>query len=58
MDERAIDELVRGFEEGTWPGREWKHWHHLAVATCYVLQGEDALDRLRAGIPRPVSGIG
>src|SRR5258708_6694296 len=52
MDEASLDELVRGFENRTWPGKEWKHQHHVMLAASYVLDGEDALERLRAGIPR------
>lgn len=52
IDEKWIDELVRGFENGTWPVHEWKHMHHLVLAACYVLDGDQALERLRSGIPR------
>jgi hypothetical protein len=50
MDERWIVELVRGFEDGTWPVKEWKHAHHLILAGSYVLDGDHALERLRVGI--------
>ena len=52
MDEGAILELVRGFENGTWPVKEWKHTHHLILAASYILDGDDGLERLRLGIPR------
>jgi hypothetical protein len=52
MDERWIVDLVRGFENGTWPVKEWTHAHHLILAASYVLDGDDALERLRVGIPR------
>jgi hypothetical protein len=52
IGEEWIDELLRGFGNGTWPSREWKHMHHLVLAACYILDGDQALERLRAGIPR------
>ena len=52
MDEASIDRLVEGFGNGTWPGREWKHAHHLVLAACYILESDQALDRLRTEIPR------
>lgn len=51
-DEAALAALIAGFEEGTWPGAEWKHAHHLVVAACYMLDGDDALERLRTNIPK------
>jgi hypothetical protein len=52
MDEGSLERLVRGFEDGTWPVKEWKHAHHLMLAASYILDGDDALERLRTGIPR------
>lgn len=52
MDEGAIEELVRGVENGTWPGKEFKHAQHLILAASYIMDGNDALERLRTGIPR------
>jgi hypothetical protein len=55
-DEAALSALISGFEAGTWPGKQWTHATHLALGACYILDGrddsEDALDRLRTGIPR------
>lgn len=51
LDEASIDALVRGFEGGTWPGKEWKHRQHVILAACYVLEGDDALEKLRTRIP-------
>ena len=50
-DDNALQSLVSSFENGTWPIGGWRHSHHLAVAACYVLDGPDALDRLRRNIP-------
>lgn len=52
ITEESLGELVQGFEDGTWPGASWKHQHHVMLAACYILDHEDALERLRAGIPR------
>ncbi|MDQ1470428.1 MAG: hypothetical protein QOJ99_1908 [Bryobacterales bacterium] len=52
MDEGSLDELVRRFEDGTWPVAEWKHAHHVMLAASYILDGDNALERLRVGIPR------
>jgi hypothetical protein len=51
-DEAALDTLLSGFEDGTWPKAQWTHAAHLATGTCYALAYDDALDRLRTGIPR------
>jgi hypothetical protein len=51
MNEASLAELVRGFEDGIWPGKEWKHREHVILAACYILDYEDALDRLRTHIP-------
>ena len=48
----TLDALIAGFEDGTWPIGQWTHAAHLAMATCYILEGGSALDRLRANIPR------
>jgi hypothetical protein len=51
MEEASLDELLDGFENGTWPGKEWKHAQHVMLAACYVLDCDDALERLRTRIP-------
>ena len=51
-DEAALQALIAAFEEGSFPIAGWRHAHHLVVAACYVLDGPDALDRLRTNIPR------
>jgi hypothetical protein len=50
--ETTLDALLAGFEDGTWPKGQWTHAAHLATGACYILRGDDALDRLRANIPR------
>lgn len=50
--EAALDELLAGFEAGTWPGAQWTHAAHLAMGACYILAYDDALDRMRLAIPR------
>jgi len=52
QDDETLAGLLAGFEAGTWPIADWRHAHHLAVAACYILSYGDALDRLRAAIPR------
>lgn len=51
-DEASFDALIAGFIDGSWPIGQWTHSAHLAMATCYILGGESALDRLRTDIPR------
>ena len=51
LTNESLQELVQGFKNGTWPGSNWKHAHHLMLAACYILDHEDALQRLRANIP-------
>lgn len=50
--EATLDALITGFENGTWPKAQWTHAAHLTVGACYILDGDTALDRLRANIPR------
>jgi hypothetical protein len=50
--EAALDALLAGFEDGTWPKAKWTHAAHLATGACYIVAFDDALDRLRTGIPR------
>jgi len=53
IEEHHLDELVAGFEDGSWPTERWTHAAHLSTAVCYVLRdGDAALDSLRTGIPR------
>lgn len=51
VSEQYIADLIHGFESGTWPGKEFSHSAHIAVAAWYILNLEDALDQLRARIP-------
>jgi hypothetical protein len=51
--EESLDAFLAAFENGTWPVADWKHAHHLVMATCYVMRyGRDgALERARRNIP-------
>jgi len=51
-NEAALQALIAGFEDGSWPRAQWTHAAHLTVGSCYILEGDSALDRLRTGIPR------
>ena len=50
--EESLDRFIAAFEDGTWPIANWKHGHHLVMATCYVFaHGRDeALARARVNI--------
>ena len=50
--EESLDRFIAAFEDGTWPIANWKHGHHLVMATCYVFaHGRDeALARARMNI--------
>ena len=52
--EESLDCFLAAFENGTWPIADWKHGHHLVMATCYAFaNGRDvALERARANIPK------
>jgi hypothetical protein len=50
--EAALQALIAGFEDGSWPKAQWTHAAHLTLGACYILEGDSALDRLRTGIPR------
>ena len=52
--EESLDLFIMAFEEGTWPVANWKHAHHLVMATCYLMAyGRDrALERARSKIPK------
>ena len=52
--EESLDRFIAAFEDGTWPIANWKHGHHLVMATCYVFaHGRDeALERARVNIPK------
>src|ERR1019366_4432490 len=49
-DEAALQSLIAGFEDGTWPGAQWRHSSHLALAACYILDYPDAMNLLRTRI--------
>jgi hypothetical protein len=49
----ALATFLARFEDGSWPIAEWRHKHHLAVAACYLAEGNAvAMDRLRSNIKR------
>ncbi|HYP07467.1 MAG TPA: hypothetical protein VER03_14640 [Bryobacteraceae bacterium] len=52
--EESLDQLIAAFEDGTWPVSQWKHAHHLAMATCYILRygRDEALRRARVDIAK------
>ncbi len=52
--EESLDNFLAAFEDGSWPVAEWKHAHHLVMATCYVLAygRDEALQRARFNIPK------
>jgi hypothetical protein len=45
--EAALTAFLSAFEDGTWPGADFRHAHHLAVAVCYLFEEPDPMDRLR-----------
>lgn len=47
-----LEELVRRFEDGSWPVADWHHRQHLMVATWYLstLPFDAAQLRIREGI--------
>lgn len=49
-----IKELLKGFEAGTLPRREFTHRSHLIVALWYLIHSPatDAINRIRGGIQR------
>ena len=51
-NQSSLEALLIGFENGTWPIADWHHTAHLAVCACYILDGPDAMDRLRIRIAR------
>jgi hypothetical protein len=52
--ELSLNRFIAAFEDGTWPGSNWKHAHHLAMAVCYVMTygRDEALNRARVNIKR------
>ena len=54
QSEDALSNLVQAFENGTFPGKDWKHPEHLALAACYLYDNPfdaallRARDRIRA----------
>ncbi len=52
MDNKAIAELIAGFEDGTYPASDWTHESHIYMAVWYLLKLplEEATDRIKEGI--------
>lgn len=34
--DEALASFLRGFEDGTWPVKEWTHRSHVIMAACYL----------------------
>ena len=51
-DEESLARFLESFENGTFPGSQFKHPEHLAIAACYLYERSlsDATERARAGI--------
>lgn len=51
-NEAALTEFVNSFETGTFPGKQWKHAEHVALAACYLyaMPLSEATDRARSRI--------
>lgn len=51
-NEAELDEFLRGFEEGTYPAKQWTHAAHLAMAGGYLtrMSADEALQFLRERI--------
>lgn len=51
--EASLDAFLRAFEDGSYPGKEWTHAAHVAMAAAYLsdLPIEEAAGRIRAAIP-------
>jgi len=52
MDAPYLDSLVSGFEDGTFPGSEFHHRQHLAIAVRYIREVPDPMNGLRNDIKR------
>jgi len=54
------DEILRGFESGTFPHANWNHAAHLRVAGCYLLAHprEEALRRMSDGVRKYNESVG
>lgn len=51
--EESLSEFVAAFEAGTYPGAQFHHGEHLALAACYLIQNETtATARTRTNIRR------
>jgi hypothetical protein len=48
--EAALETFRARFENRTWPGGEFRHRHHLAIAVCYILESSQPMDALRKSI--------
>lgn len=51
-NDAELDEFLRGFEEGTYPVKQWTHAAHLAMAGGYLtrMSADEALPFLRERI--------
>jgi len=48
--ETEFAEFLARFEDGTWPVAQFHHREHLVVAAVYLMDGDEAMDRLRTNI--------
>jgi hypothetical protein len=48
--EEALESFRARFEDRTWPGAEFRHRHHLAIAVCYIVESPAPMDALRESI--------
>ena len=52
MEDDFIRSLVSGFKDGSWPGKEFRHLHHIVIAVHYIAEEPDPMPVLRAEISR------
>ena len=48
--DEALESFRARFEDRTWPGAEFRHRHHLAIAVFYIAQYPEPMDALRESI--------
>jgi len=52
MDEAYLASLIAGFKDGSWPGSDFHHSHHLAIAVHYLESEPEPMTVLRDSIRR------
>jgi hypothetical protein len=48
--EEALESFRTRFEDRSWPGAEFRHRQHLAIAVCYIMDCPAPMDALRESI--------